>query len=195
MSPISRILRTAALVVVITAATTAATITQATAATAASGSSSCAVVWGSLVKNSNNMTSDSVVNVRTGQHTCYDRLVVDLHGSGGTVGYNVSYVDNVFSEGKGDVVPLAGGAKIQIVVRGPAYDTNTGALTYSPAEPAHLTSVSGYRTFRQVAYAGSFEGQTTIGLGVRARLPMRVFVLDGPGAGQRLVVDVAHSWT
>jgi hypothetical protein len=54
--------------------------------------------------------------------------------------------------------------------------------------------VSGYRTFRQVAYAGSFEGQTTIGVGVRARLPFRVFTLAGPGSNSRLVIDVAHHW-
>ncbi len=45
-----------------------------------------------------------------------------------------------------------------------------------------------------MAYAGSFEGQTTLGLGVRARLPFRAFVLAGPGDGSRLVVDVAHRW-
>jgi hypothetical protein len=57
--------------------------------------------------------------------------------------------------------------------------------------------VKGFRTFRQVAYAGSFEGQTTFGLGVRARLPFRVFVLAGsPGDrhGAMLVIDVAHRW-
>ena len=54
--------------------------------------------------------------------------------------------------------------------------------------------MAGYGTFRQVAWAGSFEGQSTIGLGVRARLPFRVLVLDGPGDDARLVVDVAHSW-
>nr|WP_280956330.1 hypothetical protein [Cellulomonas flavigena] len=32
------------------------------------------------------------------------------------------------------------------------------------------------------------------GLGVRARLPFRAFVLAGPGSGSRLVVDVAHQW-
>lgn len=57
-----------------------------------------------------------------------------------------------------------------------------------------VVDVDGYRTFRQVAYAGSFEGQTTLGLGVRARLPFRVFLLDGPGDGSRMVVDVAHRW-
>ena len=54
--------------------------------------------------------------------------------------------------------------------------------------------MTGWTTFRQVAYAGSFEGQTSFGLGVRARLPFRVFTLAGPGAGSRIVVDVAHRW-
>ena len=55
-------------------------------------------------------------------------------------------------------------------------------------------NVSGFDTFRQVASGGSFEGYTTVGLGVRARLPFRTFVLPGPGAGSRLVIDVAHRW-
>ena len=54
--------------------------------------------------------------------------------------------------------------------------------------------MSGYRTLRQVAWAGSFEGQTSLGVGVRARLPFRVTVLDGPGTGSRVVLDVAHRW-
>ncbi len=57
-----------------------------------------------------------------------------------------------------------------------------------------MADVSGYTTFRQVAFAGSFEGQTTVGLGVRARLPFRAFVIAGPGDGSRLVIDVAHRW-
>jgi hypothetical protein len=57
--------------------------------------------------------------------------------------------------------------------------------------------VNGYTTFRQVAWAGSFEGQTTLGLGVRARLPYRVLTLAGApysDQGPRLVIDVAHRW-
>jgi len=45
-----------------------------------------------------------------------------------------------------------------------------------------------------VLISGANDGATLIGLGVRARLPMRVFVLDGPGDGSRLVIDVAHRW-
>jgi hypothetical protein len=47
-------------------------------------------------------------------------------------------------------------------------------------------------TFRQVAWVELWESNSTLGLGARARLPFRVFVLDGPGS--RLVIDVAHRW-
>ena len=62
------------------------------------------------------------------------------------------------------------------------------------ANKSELTDVTGYQTFRQVAWAGSFEGYSSLGLGVRARLPFRVQTLPGPGAGSRLVLDVAHFW-
>jgi hypothetical protein len=167
-------------------------------APASATSIACPVVyWGSLPKVADGSgPTESIVNIRTGQHACYDRLVVDIGGSG-PVGYDVSYVDNVYLDAQGGVVALTGDAKLRIIARAPNYDIDTGLITYSPIDQAHsrqLTDLSGYRTFRQLAYAGSFEGQTTFGLGVRARLPMRAFVLGGPGTGQRLVIDVAHSW-
>lgn len=56
--------------------------------------------------------------------------------------------------------------------------------------------MSGYSTFRQVAWGGSFEGQSTIGLGVRARLPYRVLTLTDTATGRtRVVIDVAHRWS
>ena len=64
------------------------------------------------------------------------------------------------------------------------------------------TNFPGWRMFRQLKYVGSFmeehpgfgPGITVYGLGVRARLPMRVFVLTNADGGRRLVVDVAHHW-
>jgi hypothetical protein len=132
-----------------------------------------------------------LTNVRTGRHNCFDRVVFDI--SGKPSGYSVRYVSNVCQDGSGFLVPLRGGAKLEIIVRSPAYD-DSYRPTYRPANQRELTNVSGYRTFRQVAWAGSFEGQSTIGLGVRARLPFRVFTLAGPGSGSRIVVDVAHHW-
>lgn len=158
---------------------------------ASATTSYCGLVWGSLAKSNPAFTEAQVTNVRTGQHQCFDRLVVDLNGK--VAGYNVRYVPTVVQDGSGFPVPLRGGAFIQVTVHAPAYDQN-GQATYNPANKQELSNVSGYRTFRQVAFAGSYEGYTNVGLGVRARLPFRVFTLDGPGGGSRLVVDVAHLW-
>ncbi|MGH9252562.1 MAG: AMIN-like domain-containing (lipo)protein [Acidimicrobiales bacterium] len=151
----------------------------------------CGIRWGSLPEIHDEMSSASLVNVRAGRHPCFDRLVLDLRGRAD--GYRVEYVSTVRSDGSGQVVPLRGGAKLQVVALAPAYD-DSGNSTYRPANQNELVNVAGWSTFRQVASAGSFEGQTTMGLGVRARLPFRVFTLDGPGNGSRIVIDVAHHW-
>lgn len=158
----------------------------------ASAAPYCGIVWGSLAKQGGVEKAPTLTGGRTGRHDCYDRLVLDLAG-GASAGYHVAYVDAVYTDGRGELVPLRGGARLQVVVRASSYDPN-GNPTFTPANRAELANVAGYDTFRQVADAGSFEGQTTIGLGVRARLPFRVFVLAGPGSGSRLVVDVAHRW-
>ncbi|MGJ6979915.1 AMIN-like domain-containing (lipo)protein [Aestuariimicrobium soli] len=150
-------------------------------ATSANAAPYCGITWGSLAKSSQTMTASTVLGLRTGRHACYDRLVVDIKGK--VTGYDVRYVSQVTMDGSGLPVAVAGGAKLQVVVRAAAWSR--------PAMP----SVAGYTTFRQVAWAGSFEGQTTFGLGVRARLPHRVFTLyDASTNTTRIVVDVAHQW-
>jgi len=163
-----------------------------TTAASASAAPYCGIVWGSLTKSGSVEAAPNLTGVRAGRHDCYDRLVLDLRG-GSSAGFHVSYVDAVYTDASGALVPLRGGARLQIVVHASSYDVN-GQRTYTPANPSELANVAGYQTFRQVAFAGSFEGQTTLGLGVRARLPVRAFVLAGPGDGSRLVVDVAHFW-
>jgi hypothetical protein len=151
----------------------------------------CGLVWGSMAKADPALSQARVTNVRAGQHYCFDRLVIDL--SGKVAGYNVRYVPQVTQDGSGLPVPLRGQAFLQLTVNSPAYD-DSGSSTYNPADKNELSNVTGYQTFRQVAWAGSFEGYTNLGVGVRARLPFRVFTLEGPDAGSRLVVDVAHFW-
>jgi hypothetical protein len=158
---------------------------------ASAATSYCGLALGSLAKAGPGMSTASVTNVRTGQHYCFDRMVVDLNGP--VAGYTVRYVPAVVQDGSGLDIPLRGSAFLQVTVNAPSYNSG-GDPTYNPATPAELSDVSGYQTFRQVASAGSFEGYTSLGLGVRARLPFRVLTLDGPGSGSRLVVDVAHFW-
>jgi hypothetical protein len=147
----------------------------------------CGIRWGSLPERVPAASTGEVFDVRAGRHRCFDRLVLDV--SGDVNGYVVRYVDHVRMDGSGQVVPVRGGARLQITATAPA------SLSDSMFRAdAKLVSTAGYRTFRHIAWAGSFEGHTTLGLGVRARLPFRVFLLDGPGAGSRLVLDVAHQW-
>jgi hypothetical protein len=154
------------------------------------GASYCGIQWGSAQKPRTG-TASPLTNVRGGRQTCYDRLVLDFATT--TSGSRVRYVTGVPYQGRDGNIPLRGGAKIEILVLGPAYDP-AGHPTYNPANPRELVNVSGWTTFRQVAWGGSFEGHTTIGLGVRARLPFRVFTLAGPNNHSRLVIDVAHHW-
>ncbi|CAM3727933.1 hypothetical protein OCAE111667_23825 [Occultella aeris] len=159
------------------------------AATAAS-SPYCGIRWGSLPESDPTMSAGWLQNVRTGRHACFDRIVFDVHGD--IEGYHVSY-GTFTNEGEGRAIPLRGAADLVIVLRVPIYDEQ-GSVRFPYRYGSELANVNSYSTFRQVFFGGSFEGQTTIGLGVRARLPFRVFILDGPGDLSRLVVDVAHRW-
>lgn len=167
------LLRTAAAIAV------GAAVLVSTPTVGAAAGPTCGITWGSLAKSDPDMAAATVTGLRTGRHGCFDRLVIDLAGP--VDGYDVRYVPQVTQDGSGAAMPLRGGAFLQVVVR-------------AGAERRHAASTAGFTTFRQVAWAGSFEGQTTIGLGVRARLPFRVLVLAGPGTGSRLVIDVAHRW-
>lgn len=164
-------------------------IGAARAASTHSAAATCPTGWGSLAKQASaSSADDGLTDVRAGRHDCYDRLVLD-----GASWARVGYVDQVREDGRGEVVPLRGGARLQIVTSR-ADDVDTGKPTYTPANPNELATVTGWQTFRQVAFAGDFEGQSTIGLGVRARLPFRVFVLTATGRPARTVIDVAHQW-
>lgn len=167
------------------AATIASTAVVAPAA--AQAAPYCGITWGSLAKEASPGSTALLTNVRVGGHGCYDRLVLDMTGD--VHGYSVRYVDQVVFDGSGQPVALRGGARLEVIARAGAEPTDSFFLPNG-----EIANVSQYRTFRHVAWAGSFEGQTTIGLGVRARLPFRVFILDGPGSGSRLVIDVAHRW-
>ena len=49
---------------------------------AADAAPSCGIGWGSLDKAAGNLSTAPIVNVRAGQHPCYDRLIVDVAGAG-----------------------------------------------------------------------------------------------------------------
>lgn len=142
---------------------------------ATASASGCSTSWGSQAKVARNNTHGTLAGVRAGRHACFDRLVLDVNRNG--IGWSVRYVSAVRNQGQGAVIPLRGGAFLEIVEQAQV----TRRLP--------MPSVAGFSTFRQVGDGGSFEGYTTVGLGVRSRLPFRVSAAD-----HRLVIDVAHRW-
>ncbi|MHC5904959.1 AMIN-like domain-containing (lipo)protein [Streptomyces sp. S6] len=184
--------RTAAAVAALALAVTALG-TAATTATAAQGQgiAACPTGWGSLDKNVSSTKYKPLTDGRTGQHDCYDRIVFDIPGGGTGVGYRVGYVDALHQDGTGDLIPVSGGAILSIRLVAPSYDYESGKPSYPgrARQPLPGVDVTGYTTFRDTRFASSFEGETLMGLGVRARLPFRVQQLT-----DKIVIDVAHTW-
>ncbi len=142
------------------------------------------------------MTTAPLYLVRAGQHPCYDRVVFDINGPA-PAGFAVKYVPQVISDPAGKPVPVAGGAVLQVVVRAPIWGTDTqghqpwrkppvvGDDLVSPAQ------LAGWNALRAVRFAGSFEGQTTLAVGVRARLPFRVLV-TADSSYRHIVLDIGY---
>ncbi|SER84049.1 hypothetical protein SAMN04487983_102363 [Streptomyces sp. yr375] len=161
---------------------------------AAAAEAVCETGWGSLEKRvaPTDDHKPPLTNIRTGQHECFDRMVLDFKGgaTAGALGYRVKYVDKLTTPATGEI-PVSGGAILQISV-GPNYDPATGTDSYpgQHGQPLPGVDITGYQTFQDTRYADGLEDGVVVGVGVRARLPFRV-----TQSGDHLIVDVAHSWT
>ncbi len=129
-------------------------------------------------------TGDQVelYSLRTGCHPTFDRVV--LRGRFGTPAYDVRYVTRIVEDGSGDPVPLLGTRRIRVLLRDSRGHTEDGTESLLPAVRTPRCP-----NLRQVKVAGDFEGQVSLGLGLRRRTGFRVFRLTGP---TRVVVDVSH---
>jgi hypothetical protein len=124
--------------------------------------------------------SPKLVTLRAGHHTGYDRVVFQLDGPIPSY-YSVRYVPVVRLDGSGDPLRLRGAAFLEVVIRAPTHDEH-----YRPVlTPTRLRP--DFPTLREVNAPGSFEGQTTAGIGVAYRVPFRVLELANP---TRIVIDL-----
>ncbi|MFG2140071.1 hypothetical protein [Streptomyces sp. NPDC048650] len=186
---------TAAAALVLAAAGLATTAGAAAAATGPVGGAgrtgACATAWGSGDKSATDAYAAPLTNIRTSRNACYDRMVFDIGGASGKAGYHVGYVSAFHQDGSGERIPVKGGAILQIFVSAPSHDPSSGKQTYAAqaGKPLPGVHLAGYRTFRDTRFGASFEGQTQVGLGTRAKLPFRV-----SRSGHELIVDVAHTW-
>jgi LPXTG-motif cell wall-anchored protein len=126
--------------------------------------------------------SPKLTSLRAGRHASFDRVVFQLDGPIPSY-YSVRYVPVVRLDGSGEPLRLRGTAFLEVVVRAPTHDQN-----YQPVlSPTRLRP--DFPALREVNAPGSFEGQTTAGIGVSQRVGFRVLEITNP---TRIVIDLAH---
>lgn len=127
----------------------------------------------------------TVTGLRTGTHTGYDRVVVDLGGTG-TPGWHVERTATAVEDPTGETVDLEGDGVLALYLTGLGYPADTG-VDELPAG----TRTAGGTVVTGAEFTGTFEGQTQIFLGLTdPEAPYRVFLLQDP---LRVVVDVSRS--
>ncbi|TQL01184.1 hypothetical protein [Cellulomonas sp. SLBN-39] len=122
----------------------------------------------------------TVVDVRTGEHDGYDRVVYELAGEG-LPGWRVGYVDEAVEDPSGEVVDVDGDATLEVWVTGTGYPTDTGHEEFAD----DLRPGTG--DLEHVTRPLTFEGMTQSFVGLDEQRPFRVTLLEDP---VRVVVDV-----
>lgn len=135
------------------------------------------------------MTSMVGVDIRTGAHPCYERIVIEFADStmptpGGMPGWWVRYADGPITLGQTDdqFVEVRGDATLLVSMNAwmPSMDGEgwVGSTDIFPTNVAHVLEL------RQI---DNWEGQNTWAVGIDTERPFRVFTLNSP---TRLVVDI-----
>lgn len=124
------------------------------------------------------------VGLRVGDHESFDRVVVELEGNG-VPGWQVEYVEEALTDGKGDRLDVDGDAILQVYVSGTRYPDENEDHYDGPMV------LDGEDVVEEVHYVGTFEGLTQLFIGVDdGQADFRVFPLADPA---RLVIDVRES--
>jgi hypothetical protein len=123
-------------------------------------------------------------DIRTGAHECFERVVIELAGSGDMPGVRVEYVDDPVQLSPSDqTVEIDGDATLVISVaawmpsmEGDGYD---GPTQFAPSNVSHIVEV------RQIE---NFEGMTAWAIGLDRERDFSAYFLESPA---RIVVDIA----
>jgi LPXTG-motif cell wall-anchored protein len=125
--------------------------------------------------------SATLTGLRAARHASFDRVVFQLDGP--IPSYSVRYVAVVHLDGSGAPLPLRGAAFLEVVVHAPTHNQDGRPVLRPTRLRPHFPAL------REVKAPGSFEGQTTAGIGVTSRVGFRVLELANP---TRIAVDLAH---
>jgi hypothetical protein len=122
-------------------------------------------------------------DIRTGAHSCFERVVLELEGVGDLPGYRVQYVDDPVKLSPSDQeVDIAGDATLVLSV-GVWMTTMEGAGYVGPDQfvPANVDNIAELRLIE------NYEGTHQWAIGLDRERPFSVTTLSNP---PRIVIDI-----
>lgn len=128
----------------------------------------------------------AVTDVRVAAHDGFDRVVFDIAGDDGSIGWDVRYVEVPTSQGSGNEAEVDGAAYLAVSISGvalpPELPPDIEAFTEDVDGPADGTIV-------EVVHDSIYEGYHLFFVGVDTEAAYVVERLEDP---QRLVIDLHH---
>jgi hypothetical protein len=136
----------------------------------------------------NRMSSLVGTDIRTGGHECFERVVLELGGSGELPGFAVAYEpDPILDSPRGEPVDIAGDATL--VLRVGVWMPDIDGNGYQGPREFVPTNVVNIRELEQIE---NFEGQTAWAIGLDQQRDFTVSTLNDP---VRIVIDIANAPT
>jgi hypothetical protein len=129
-------------------------------------------------------TQSVLRNIRTGLHTGFDRIVVDLDGPAPGATYRWS--DELTADPSGEVVWLTGEFFLTVAMNPAIAHDASGNPTWFFPEKFRTRDL---HNVMAIAVIGDFEGYVSIGLGTRFQSWVRISTLTSP---TRVVIDVGN---
>ena len=126
----------------------------------------------------------TLVAIRAGHHTGYDRFVLEF--SGPVPSRSITWVSQVIQDGSGKPVRLAGHAFLNVRLANSVAHDGAGHATAPGRQTFALPNLTQY------ALAGDFEGVVNVGLGYQRKETVHVSTLSSPS---RLVIDVSTPYS
>lgn len=164
------------------ATTTSTTAGTATTTTVAGG---CAAAGDLAAKHAADpllMSGLTGADIRVGRHPCFERLVIELRGTGAFPGWTAEYVDDPVRLGESDEFTSIAGSATLLVRMGMWMQTMEGE-GYQGATDLFPTTVDHVLEMRLTE---NWEGMSIWAIGLDTALPFTVTVLHTP---ERLVID------
>ncbi|MEO5723174.1 MAG: hypothetical protein ABIQ39_01100 [Ilumatobacteraceae bacterium] len=122
-------------------------------------------------------------DIRTGRHECFERIVIELGGSGTFPGWFAEYRNDPVQLGESNETAFIRG-DATLVVRLGSWMRDTTGEGYQGPHDVFPTNVSSLRELRLIE---NHEGVTIWAIGIDRQRPFDVSVLPSP---PRLVIDV-----